>query len=145
MGANDAVLLGQPQHVPLDQYSKNLHRIMNHPSLKAHDTKYILIGPAPICEYDTQEHDAVHKINYVQRLAAVTKQYSDAAIVVGRELGLPTVDLWSAFIDHAGGYEANKPLPGSKEILKNQRLSDLFRDGESLLQEKIFQGKRVLI
>ncbi|KAI5840057.1 isoamyl acetate-hydrolyzing esterase [Morchella snyderi] len=129
LGANDAVLAGLPQHVPLDQYSKNLYRILNHSSLKAHDTKFILVGPAPICEYDTQEHDASNKIYHVQRLAAVTKQYSDAALVVGRELGLPTVDLWNAFVNHAGGYEVNEHLPGSKKIPKNQKLSDLFRDG----------------
>ncbi|RPB08929.1 isoamyl acetate-hydrolyzing esterase [Morchella conica CCBAS932] len=129
LGANDAVLPGLPQHVPLDQYSRNLYRILDHSSLKAHNPEFILVGPAPICEYDTQEHDSSNKINYVQRLAAVTKQYSDAALVVGRELGLPTVDLWNAFINHAGGYEVNKHLPGSKEIPKNQKLSDLFRDG----------------
>lgn len=145
MGANDAVLPGLPQHVPLNQYSKNLYRILNHSSLKAHDTKFILVGPAPICEYDTQEHDASNKINYVQRLAAVTKQYSDAALVVGRELGLPTVDLWNAFINHAGGYEVNKHLPGSKEIPKNQKLSDLFRDGGSTSMKASIQGKEVLI
>jgi hypothetical protein len=145
LGANDAVLPGLPQHVPLNQYSKNLYRILNHSSLKAHDTKFILVGPAPICEYDTQEHDASNKINYVQRLAAVTKQYSDAALVVGRELGLPTVDLWNAFINHAGGYEVNKHLPGSKEIPKNQKLSDLFRDGGSTSMKASIQGKEVLI
>lgn len=130
MGTNDAVLPDQPQYVPLDQYSNNLRRIINHSTLKAHDTKFILIIPAPICEYDTQASDAAAGKHYIQRLAANTKLYADAALKVGKELGVPTVNLWEAFMEYVGGWEEGKPLPGSKEVPKNEKFAELFRDGE---------------
>lgn len=129
LGANDAVLPGQPQHVPLNQYSNNLRRIINHSALGAHETKFILIVPAPICEYETQASDAVLGKHYIQRLATSTKLYADAALGVGKELGVPTVDLWGVFMEYVGGWEEGKPLPGSREIPKNEKFAELFRDG----------------
>lgn len=95
----------------------------------AHESKFILIVPAPICEYDTQESDAALGKHYIQRLAASTKLYADATLGVGRELGVPTVDLWGAFMEYVGGWEEGKPLPGSREIPKNEKFAELFRDG----------------
>lgn len=129
-GANDATLLGQPQHVPLDQYSNNLRRIIKHSALEAHGTKFILIVPAPICEYDTQENDATLGRHYIQRLAASTKLYADAALEVGKELGIPTVNLWEAFMEYVGGWQDGKSLPGSRDIPKNEKFAELFRDGQ---------------
>lgn len=129
MGANDAVLSGQPQHVPLNQYSSNLRRIINHSAFEAHNTKFILITPAPICEYDTQASDATLGKHYIQRLAANTKLYADATLEIGKELGVPTVDLWEAFIEYVGGWGDGNPLPGSRKIPKNEKFTELFRDG----------------
>jgi hypothetical protein len=130
LGTNDAVLSDQPQYVPLDQYSNNLRRIINHSTLKTHDTKFILITPGPICEYDTQASDAAMGKHYIQRLAANTKLYVEVALRVGKELGIPTVNLWEAFIDYVGGWKEGEPLPGSKDIPKNEKFADLFRDGK---------------
>jgi len=128
-GANDATLSDRSQHVPLDQYAENLRRIINHPLLVAHSPKILLIIPPPICEYRTQDHDLTKGIVGPQRLAANTKRYADAALEVGKALGIPTVNLWETFMQYAGGWEEGNPLPGSKELPKNEKLGELLRDG----------------
>ncbi|PWW79536.1 SGNH hydrolase [Tuber magnatum] len=128
-GANDATLPNRSQHVPLDQYSENLKRIINHPLLVAHSPRIILITPPPICEYRTQDNDLARGIPGTQRRAANTKKYADAALEVGKALGIPTVNLWEAFVQHAGGWEEGNPLLGSKELPKNEKLGELLRDG----------------
>lgn len=128
-GANDAVLPGQPQHVPLDEYIENLKKLLTHPALKPHGTTFILITPPPICEYITQEEDAKKGKHYIQRLASRTKEYADAAVKVGQELGVPIVNLWQAFMKYAGGWKEGEPLPGSKDCAPNKELQSLLRDG----------------
>ncbi|CUS14231.1 unnamed protein product [Tuber aestivum] len=128
-GPNDATLPDRSQHVPLDQYSENLKRIINHPLLVAHSPRIILITPPPICEYRTQDSGLEKGILGIQRLAANTKKYADAALEVGKALGIPTVNLWEAFMQYAGGWEEGSPLPGSKELPRNEKLGELLRDG----------------
>jgi len=55
--------------------------------------------------------------------------YADAAVEVGKELGVPTVNLWKACIDYAGGWKEGEPIPGSKPNGRNEKLEGLFRDG----------------
>jgi len=128
-GANDAVQEGQLQHVPLDQYRENLKKIVTHEVLKPHDPKFILITPPPICEYTTQDEDKKKGRDYIQRLAPRTKMYADTTLAVGKELGIPVANLWEAFMNYAGGLQGDKPLPGSKDIPKNEKLASLLRDG----------------
>jgi len=132
-GANDATLPDRSQHVPLNQYAENLRRIINHPLLVAHSPKILLITPPPICEYRTQENDLARGIVPVgaQRLAANTKRYADAALEVGKALGIPTVNLWEAFMQYAGGWKEGNPLPGSKELPENEKLGELLMDGKA--------------
>lgn len=65
----------------------------------------------------------------VQRLAANTKLYRDVALEVGKELNIPTVDLWKAFIDFTGGWEEGQSVPGSKEDERVEKFRELLRDG----------------
>ena len=130
-GANDAVLEGQPQHVPLEEYRINLQRIVAHPLVIAHDPKILLITPPPVCEYKTQAHDREMGRTQISRLAEITRTYADAAIQVGQEMGIPVVNLWGAFMactDWSGG----SPLPGSKSQPQNEKLGELLRDGEPI-------------
>lgn len=75
--------------------------------------------------------------HYIQRLVANTKLYVDATLEVGKDLGVPTVNLWEAFMEYVGGWEEGKPFPGSKEIPKNEKFADLFRDGKSAFYMRI--------
>lgn len=129
-GANDATLEYLPQCVPLEEYRENLKKIINHEVWKGHDPKFVLIAPPPICEYMTQEHDASMNRHYIQRLAARTKEYAEAAVEVGKELGVPTVDLWKAFMGYVGPCKAvGGPVIGCKELPQNPKLKELLRDG----------------
>ena len=127
-GANDAVLEGLPQHVPLGEYRTNLRTIVSHEVLQVHNPRLILITPPPICEYKTQEHDRESGKIHKQRMAARTKEYVDAALEVGKEASIPTVNLWNAFMAYAGWSEG-EPLLGCKTQPRNERLGALLRDG----------------
>ncbi|KAF8455420.1 GDSL Lipase/Acylhydrolase family protein [Terfezia claveryi] len=127
-GANDAVIEGLPQHVSLEEYRTNLHRIVTHEVLQRHNPKLILITPPPICEYKTHEHDRENGRTQKQRKAARTKEYVDVALEVGRDTKIPTVNLWNVFMEYAGWSEG-EPLLGCKTQPKNERLGMLLRDG----------------
>jgi len=47
-GANDAVIEGFPQHVPFEEYCRNLKQILTHSVVTAHCPKILLINPPPI-------------------------------------------------------------------------------------------------
>ncbi|EGE81965.2 GDSL Lipase/Acylhydrolase [Blastomyces dermatitidis ATCC 18188] len=57
-GANDAVLPGFQQHVPLNLYRENLIKILTHPLIKAHpETNLLLLTPPPVNEYQFSPSD----------------------------------------------------------------------------------------
>ncbi|TGZ77358.1 SGNH hydrolase [Ascodesmis nigricans] len=125
-GANDAVLPGQLQHVSVSNYRRNLHTILTHPLLLAHNPKFILITPPAMCEYTAEECDRAKGKPITQRQQANTKLYVDAALSVGEELKIPTINLWKAWTEsHAMG----KEYPGSRELPRNQNFLTLLRDG----------------
>ncbi|KAJ9633449.1 uncharacterized protein PV06_06755 [Exophiala oligosperma] len=124
-GANDATLPGCPQHVPLHAYTGYLRDIVNHPGIASHDTKIILVTPPPVDEWQLGDQE---------RTASNTRAYAAACRQLGRDLGLPTLDLWTMFMTKAGWREDDddrqkKPLIGSKAAPRNQVLADLLSDG----------------
>lgn len=118
-GANDACLPGSSQYVPLEKYVECLKDILLHDVVRAHGTKLVLIVPAPVDEWQLVNG---------QRTAANTKRYADACRAVGTELGVPTLDLWSAFMN-AAGWRDGEPLVGSKEAQKSEVLARFLSDG----------------
>ena len=113
----------------MEEYRKNLRAIVNHPILEPHEPKLLLIITPPVCEYKTQEQDRQKGRTKIGRLAAVTKLYADAALEIAEKNGIPTVNLWGAFMEYAGWREG-EPLIGSKEVPRNERLGSLLRDGK---------------
>ena len=120
-GANDACVPGGPtgQHVPLDQYKRNLLEILRHPLVGRQKPRLILITPPPFDEH--QWGDGI-------RTAEHTKKYADACRQVGEELGVVVLDLWSVFMEKAG-WRPGQPLPGSKAAERNKVLGELLHDG----------------
>src|SRR4051794_21928769 len=106
-----------------------MSHIIQHPLVKAHDAKVIVIAPAPICEYKSQEHDREKGMTEIQRLASVTKQYADAATEVAAELNLPCVNLWEIFMEFAG-WNGGTPLLGDKVVSRSDKLGELLHDGQ---------------
>lgn len=97
--------------------------------MKPHNLRTILIAPPPICEYRTQESDIQKGRIGILRSATNTRRYAEAALSVGSELGIPTINLWQAFMEYTGGWHEGDPLPGSKELPKNEKLGELLHDG----------------
>jgi len=73
------------------------------------------------------------------RFAPLTKDYADACVEVGQELGITTLDSWSLFMSKAGWVQG-QTLCGSLEAPKNETLQSLFTDGVHLSG----QGYRVI-
>ena len=130
-GANDASLLESRngQYVPLEEYKENLVKICRHPVVQAHNPRIILFTPTPIDEHQMWVTDQ-ERGRPLTRTADHTKIYADAARVVGQELGVAVVDLWTAFVKEAGWIEG-QPLPGRKD--RNSVLGELLCDGEDAL------------
>jgi GDSL-like Lipase/Acylhydrolase family len=121
LGANDSVLPGNYQHVPLDQYSKNLELLYRHPSVRAHNPTIILVTPPPVNEYQFSMLEAPVSGSSFTRTAENTKIYADACRQVGEKDNLPIVDLWR--------WRGETPLPGSRSTANNEILQSLFVDG----------------
>ena len=149
LGANDATLPGEPQHVPLPEYTANLTKILTYPALLAHpDVKRIVITPAPVDEYQlafpatatststSTDPDSAATETGPSRTALNTRAYAMACREAGSALGLPVVDLWTLFMS-AAGYVQRDPnqtpseaeLPGSKRAPRNAVLGRLLPDG----------------
>mmetsp|Transcript_23876 Transcript_23876/g.52157 ORF Transcript_23876/g.52157 Transcript_23876/m.52157 type:complete len:293 (-) Transcript_23876:194-1072(-) len=107
LGANDAVLpdMGEPsrQHVPLDEYKKNLTAIINRVRQMS-TTKpphVLLITPPPVDEEHWAEFAAANygvPADTKSRRNAHTELYAKAVIQVGAETSTPVVDLYTHFM-----------------------------------------------
>lgn len=103
-GANDAVLPGHPQHVPMQQYISAVVDMIHYPAFKApqqpldHPTQIILITPPPINEH---QFDATGR---TLRQAGVTAQYALAVTRLGALQGsdVHVLDLWQLFMTRVG-------------------------------------------
>jgi lysophospholipase L1-like esterase len=135
-GANDASLPDAPnkQHIPLDEFSSNLEKIITHPQVVVHKPRIILVAPPPINEHLWWPRDKSSGYPSVTRVASATKDYADAACVLGAKLNVPVVNLWSAFMKKAGfgtnAWKVGDPLPGSLGVPQNDALVELMYDGE---------------
>jgi lysophospholipase L1-like esterase len=138
-GANDARLPNTPggpqQHIPIEEFTQNLIAIVQHPVVRAHtDIGLILITPPPVDERkalacdkakDSQCGD-VHR-----RRAPTTAAYAQAVRDVGRETGVPVIDLWTAMIARAGGTAADEDdlIVGDAAAPVSVILQNLLDDG----------------
>lgn len=123
-GANDAVLPGRPQYVPLDKFQANIKHLaamVRDPKSEWYspDTRVVLISPPPIIEEERlkgqmarwKEFGSEGPAPLLDRDAENTHKYAEAVVAVGKETGIPTVDLWSAVVKHAGGNTPDKLRP----------------------------------
>lgn len=65
----------------------------------------------------------------ISRKQVDAKAYSEVTKEVGKELGIPVVDVWSAFMEKAGWKEGTE-LQGTTETGKNTVLQRLLYDGK---------------
>ncbi|KZV71806.1 SGNH hydrolase [Peniophora sp. CONT] len=102
-GANDACLKPSPQHVPLDRFRSNLHTLIARaPSGAA----VVLITAPPVNTIqrgaDLSSRDPPKELD---RSFEVTRQYAELVKEVGKEKGVPVVDVWTALWEAVGKEE----------------------------------------
>lgn len=114
--------------MPLDEYKKNLVKILTHPAVQAHKPRLILIIPPPVEERRLEMRVKSQGYPKLNRFNDCTKIYSEAAHEVGKELGVAVCDLWSAFVARAG-WNTGEPLPGQMGLPENEALKELLHDG----------------
>lgn len=116
-GANDAVLADRKQYVPLDRFKANLRTLATNvrdekSKWYSPATRVVLISPPPIIESDRlvgqfarwrSLYNAEGPEPTLDREWGRSRTYAEAVVDTGKEIGVPTVDLWNAIIRHAGG------------------------------------------
>ncbi|KXZ45651.1 hypothetical protein GPECTOR_52g50 [Gonium pectorale] len=101
-GANDAALLSGPshsarQHVPVEEYGKNLRQIVSH-ARAAGVERLVLITPPPVWEAGRKKHQIGRMGEQaadwpLDRTLEGTAPYAREAVAVAQELGTPCLDL----------------------------------------------------
>ncbi|XP_043698992.1 GDSL esterase/lipase At5g45920 [Telopea speciosissima] len=98
-GANDASLpdrYGAFHHVPLHEYKQNLHSIVSFIKKRWPTTLVLLITPPPIDEDGRIQNPYMENPSGLpERTNEAAGAYAKACIEVGKECGMPVVDLWS--------------------------------------------------
>lgn len=135
LGANDAALPQKvdTQGVPLDEYARNLTRIITHPNITAHNPKILLVTPPPLDEIRTTELDTPTH-GQSQRESARSAAYSQAARDVAASVpGTVLIDLQKALMDVAvektPGWDGSKGVLGSLDSGERGYLPNLLPDG----------------
>ncbi|KAM7479899.1 hypothetical protein LguiA_028112 [Lonicera macranthoides] len=108
-GANDAAILGRTserQHVPVEEYKENLRRIVRHLKECSGTMLVVLITPPPIDEEGRKEFArslyGEKTMELPERTNQVTGDYAKHCIELAKELGLPSINLWSKMQEAEG-------------------------------------------
>lgn len=112
LGTNDASI----DSVTIDRFIENLKFIAS--VVIGQKIPLIIIGPTLINGFT----------GVTDKSTTRSLEYSNAVSNTARELGVPFVDLWHAFLK-ATGWVEGKPLPGEEGDKNEQALHDLLSDG----------------
>ena len=139
LGANDAALPRSPskQHVPLENYRQNLKTILNHPILKSHNAKILLVTPPPIHEVHLEAEDLAKGASQITREQNTTSQYAQVVREIASEFAeqnVVLVDINKALLDEAvrrtpGIFVGDQNLLGTLQAGDSQGLRELLIDG----------------
>ncbi|KAI9056868.1 SGNH hydrolase [Trametes sanguinea] len=111
-GANDAAPPPKDQHVPLDRFRANLRKLLwmvRAPESPRYspETRIVLMTPPPV---NTAQRDRAQRAKSppkeLDRDFETTRRYAEAVVEVGKQEGVPVVDLWNKLFDAAGRQEA---------------------------------------
>ncbi|OVA16977.1 Lipase [Macleaya cordata] len=106
-GANDAALLGrrsEKQHVPVEEYKENLQKIVHHLKERSPNMLVVLITPPPVHEEGRREYfrSTGEVVELPERTNEITGVYAKQCLEVAKDLGLPSIDLWSKMQEEEG-------------------------------------------
>nr|XP_039267736.1 GDSL esterase/lipase At5g62930-like [Styela clava] len=108
-GANDSVLSGFHQHVPIQRYESNCRKIINHLTGLGLPSSRILIISPPVVDTEKWLAHLIseNKGTEVDRDNENTKKYAEACSRVASDMSCPFVNLWESFMQEE---EYNKLL-----------------------------------
>ncbi|KAJ4712349.1 GDSL esterase/lipase [Melia azedarach] len=108
-GANDAALLGRTserQHVPVEEYGDNLRKMVQHLKECFPTMLIVLITPPPVDEKGRKEYAksmyGEKAMELPERTNEMTGVYARQCIELAKELGVPSVNLWSKMQETEG-------------------------------------------
>lgn len=104
--------------------------IINHQLVKAQRPYIILFTNPPVEETVMLDINKENGSTDLIRRAMDARDYAMATKDIGKELNIPVLDVWTAFMRHAG-WDDQGLLPGSEQAGKNEILADLLYDGMS--------------
>lgn len=115
LGANDARLPNTPggpqQHVPLEEFRKNIDKIVDSVRWWSPRRRVILITPPPVDERKTVAADSAKDASLkgvVRRKAIITAAYARLAKEVGSQSNnVAVLDLWGIMMEKAGWNAGN--------------------------------------
>jgi lysophospholipase L1-like esterase len=118
----------------MEDYKKNLVKIITHPNVKSHNAKVLLVTPPPLDEIRVTVLDKAIGHKEACRQAAVSAAFSQTARDVASEVpGVILVDLQKAIMDKAismtPDYDPNGLPLGYPEGGKRGALEQLLPDG----------------
>jgi lysophospholipase L1-like esterase len=141
-GANDAAdaALNPRQHVPLDEYKRNLTAIVER--IQKRCKNVVVLSPPPI-------HEATYRSNFIEprqgkgapldRTLEASKTYATAAGEVAASAGCAFIDVWSKFQVAASAASGSDEQPWGKLFYDGLHLSD---EGNRLLFKELLGGLR---
>lgn len=114
LGANDATIPGEQQHVPLPKFKHNLSNMIHMvrdpwSEWFSPETRIILFTPPPVNTYQWLEflRTCDPPKEYTDRKFEITKEYAEAVKEVGTQENVPVVDTWTLLWESCGKEEKN--------------------------------------
>lgn len=136
-GANDAALPGTRQHVPVEEYGKNIRLIVEKlrtklkgPGDSGH-VPVILITPPPVHDKEWEKWCTEMGRDKSQRTNEVSRTYGETLKAVGAEMGCPVLDTYDLLGGDKSGFEKHLTdglhLTGSGNELVYNGLMSMIR------------------
>ena len=104
--------------------------MITHPLILAHSPNIILITNPPLEESMLWVTMTEGNWGGISRKQIDAKEYAEATLEVGKELGIPVVDAWGLCMERAG-WKAGEELIGTIESGRHAVLETLLYDGKS--------------
>lgn len=149
LGANDAAIAGERQHVPLKEYASNLAEIIKGIRKETEgsaDFPIIVMTPPPIDEEAWKKY--LNLFDYYDRKNSVAREYGLEAKRVAAELGCSVFDTWEILGGDKEGYGLHLcdglHLSESGNELIFEGLMDLLKsEHPSVVPQEMIDGKYI--
>ncbi|OMJ08481.1 GDSL esterase/lipase [Smittium culicis] len=147
LGTNDASFPVVSQHVSLENFEANIHKmisLLSDPSSDRYSrgTRILLISPPPISESIFKKFLAENGFHIKFKSNDLTKEYSDKIVEIGKQRGIPTIDTWTSFMKEISSIREKKFGNPNLDNLSEQSYDDASYGFEELLLDGLHLSKK---